>query len=94
MENKNDIFVDPEKAGHWDGDTFVFNETVEVPVDGGGTVLMSRLDTSTMELAEGITRDDVILAILNPQPSHEIHVDQTLEGESWPDGLDHTTSGS
>ncbi len=55
-------YRDPADYGSWEGDVFVFNE----PVDIGGGHQMQRLDTSQMVVEEGITREDVIHALLNP----------------------------
>lgn len=53
---------DPKDWGHWEGDVFVFNE----PVEFGPGQVVTRLDTSQMVVEDGVTRDDVIHALLNP----------------------------
>lgn len=50
----------PEDHGHWEGTEFVFDEPVQM-----GESTITRLQTSAMVLADGVTRDDVVHALLN-----------------------------
>lgn len=55
-----------EGAGHWDGDEFVFHEPVEMYVDRDEQPKrMRRLNFAGMTLTDGITREDVVHAMLN-----------------------------
>lgn len=65
----------PEDHGHWDGMTFVFEPPARVPTDDG-EITMREFDTSTMTLPNGVTRDDVIRALLNPTRPNEFFIDQ------------------
>jgi hypothetical protein len=76
MAEQHDFFIDPERpdpqhlikvedAGHWHGDVFWF--TPPIRMNGAtGPVTMGRLDMSDAQLADGVSRDDVISAFLNP----------------------------
>lgn len=57
---------EPEDAGHWEGQTFVFDEPLKIMVDDGDEITLRRIDTSSMELEDGISVEDVISALLNP----------------------------
>lgn len=75
MAEQHDFLVNPENApehhvqvddaGHWQGDVFVF--TPPIRMNGAtGPVTMGRLDMSDAQLADGVSREDVISAFLNP----------------------------
>lgn len=60
-------YLRPEDVGHWQGEDFVFNEPMMI----GGRP-MARLVTKGMRLEPGITRDDVIHALINPQAMNRL----------------------
>lgn len=60
-------YLDPAQVGHWEGDDFVFDR----PQIIGGKP-MHRLVTTGMVLEPGITRDDVIHALINPSMFEEL----------------------
>lgn len=64
-------YVKPEDAGHWDGDRFIFDHPLIMRDQYGRDQTMRVLDCSRMQLDEGITREDVLHALLNPE-----HVDE------------------
>ncbi len=54
-------YTRPEDVGYWDGDDFVFFQPRMV-----GDRVMTRLKTGGMQMGPGITREDVIHALINP----------------------------
>lgn len=66
--------IDPAKAGYWDGDRYVLHEPI---ILGGRT--FKGLDCSGMAMEGGITRDDVVHAVLNA-----VYVEDFGDGaEGW-----------
>lgn len=61
-KSKRPPYVKPEDVGFWEDDEFVFFK----PFDMGGQTV-KRLITQGMKLEPGITRDDVIHALINPK---------------------------
>ncbi len=57
----NETYTKPEDVGYWEDEEFVFFQPYNL---GGKTV--TRLQTQGMKLGPGITRDDVIHALINP----------------------------
>lgn len=53
-----------EAYGRWEGTEFVFNEPLPLRLEEGGHVLLGRLETATMEIADGLTGDDVVLTLI------------------------------
>ena len=56
--------INVEDAGHWEGDTLHFNEPL-VSI-GDGVMVAKGITIPPDALEDGITRDDVISALLNP----------------------------
>ncbi len=59
-----DDLVNPEDAGRWEGDTFHFHEPL-VTVRNDGVSVMKSITIPPEALGDGITRDDVVHALLN-----------------------------
>lgn len=51
----------PNEAGFWDGDVFKFHEPLQV-----GDKILHSVSFVDYEEADGITREDVLSALLNP----------------------------
>lgn len=64
-ENPTD-YVHAADAGRWDGDRFVFDPPLVRLDDDGQPCTIQELDCARMSLPDGITRDDVVHALLNP----------------------------
>lgn len=59
--------IKPEDVGQWDGDRFIFNEPVVVGTVDGAELTMRIVEFGPDSLRpEGVTREDVIHALLNP----------------------------
>lgn len=57
----------PEDNGYWVGDTFVFDPPTQIQDEATGDVRTIReIDFTGMVLEDGITREDVVHAMLNP----------------------------
>lgn len=65
---------DPKDHGYWAGDVFHFTPPLEFNNEDGLTRTVAAVDLSQMILTEGVSRDEVIEALLNP-----LH--HTIEGE-------------
>lgn len=65
MGEQHNFFVKPEDKGHWEDKVFVFDEPIEILVDGQPHII-KRLDTTFMTLEEGTTFEDVLQALCNP----------------------------
>lgn len=59
-------FLHPDDAGHWEGDVYVFTPPIVQVDETGRKLVMQRADFSLAVLPEGVTRDDVVHALLNP----------------------------
>lgn len=64
MTENHPNLIKVEDAGRWIGHTFHFNESL-VAV-GDGVMIAKSICVPPDSLEEGITRDDVISALLNP----------------------------
>lgn len=53
--------MNPDELGTWDGDVFRFHE----PIDTGDRIIEA-ITFTDYEEADGITREDVISALINP----------------------------
>lgn len=53
--------MSPDEAGFWDGDVFKFHEPLQV-----GDKILHSVSFVDYEEADGITREDVLSALLNP----------------------------
>jgi hypothetical protein len=62
-------FIDPDTIGHWEGSKFVFDEPITLITEDGTPRTMREIDTEGMTLAGGITKDDVIHALVNSRSS-------------------------
>ena len=56
---------EPEDHGHWEGDRFVFTPPLKFVDELGRDQVMRTIDCSCLQLGEGVTRDDVVHAMLN-----------------------------
>lgn len=71
MSSEDDQMRRPEDHGRWEGDTFHFEPPVELPDGRGGTKTVRSVMMDGAMLEDGISKDDVIHAMLNqiPEPS-------------------------
>ncbi len=60
-----DGMIDPNDCGHWDGDRFVFDPPLTLFDADGGVHVMQQLDFTHMVLQGGLSRDDILHAMVN-----------------------------
>jgi hypothetical protein len=66
MATENDEgFIDPLALGHWDGDEFHFDEPFTTTDEDGNPLSIRVLHTEFATLQDGITKQDVVNAIVN-----------------------------
>ena len=55
-----------EEYGRWEGTKFIFHEPLEYVDQDGKAGRLATLETAGMQLAPGLTRDEVIEALIQP----------------------------
>lgn len=65
---------DPKDHGYWDGDVYHFTPPLEFAGKDDLPHTVRSIDLTQLALGEGISRDDVVHAMLNP-------VHHNIEGE-------------
>lgn len=65
MGEQHNFFIDPDTLGNWVGEIFVFEEPFMLRDANGGEYPVQQINTTGMVLQDGITRDDVVHAMIN-----------------------------
>lgn len=68
-----------DDLGRWDGDVFEFHQPITYEIVGGPGITVRCIDFSTFELPDGITRDEVLLAMLDPRAAAHLYAERTTD---------------